>query len=623
MLGASTWFISHTWSYAFADVIDAILTYFEHRPTAEQAAVVLWIDFFCDSQHARLPSWPPPDVEKNSKWFMDNFADLISTIGAVLMIMQPWNSPLTLQRSWCILELGHCARKNCKFDVAFTVEERAQFLKAMRGDASCLLDVISNVNSMKSDCSRPLDRTAILKGIEDSIGYTKLDRMVFEVLDRWQLEALSGQAHACEIQGLEHASWFNSLGRMHYEQGRIKDAEWCFRKAAEAASNDRGPSDVLYLMAQSNVAVTSYALAQDSKTKTRVFTTEKSLKLLEDTVAACRVHLLPQHILLNNSILQLANIYSELGDINAAQDLYHEVLNRMRDSPSELSAIIANLGLALIAQAKNQYKESTIIFDFAYSKLTKIVGADHPVSIICRVRQALCVFEARRAPSLVYRFIFAFKGPCSRLHDALVDTCGLESERDNFDFFDAKNLSLLQPVDDDQREPANIMPGAAGSNGDHILLLSQTSDFLRKDPEYAMLADSFERCSRIFGPQHPQSQSTHAWLQLVEALKRKEHAVGAKRWKRCLFSHPSLSFAVALILIYACIVLPWNLKNADVAIQQWEAAGSSVVVASVMSKPIKIEAALALFQRQNVPRDFAFDGRIVRCGAFIVKARVS
>jgi len=32
MLGASTCFISHTWGYAFADVIDAVLLYFDKQP---------------------------------------------------------------------------------------------------------------------------------------------------------------------------------------------------------------------------------------------------------------------------------------------------------------------------------------------------------------------------------------------------------------------------------------------------------------------------------------------------------------------------------------------------------------------------------------------------------------
>ncbi len=102
---------------------------------------MLCTDFFCDSLHSRLPSLPPTNFENNSKRFMDNFA-----IGA---------AQLVTKRSWRVMELGHCARRNCGFDVAFISEERIRFPEAKRHHASCLLDVISNINDMKSDCSCP------------------------------------------------------------------------------------------------------------------------------------------------------------------------------------------------------------------------------------------------------------------------------------------------------------------------------------------------------------------------------------------------------------------------------------------------------------------------------------
>ncbi len=636
MLGAATWFVSHTWSYAFADVIDAVLLYFDQHSASEQDNVILWIDFFCDSQHARLPTWPPPPVEKNSKWFMDNFADLIAAIGSVLMIMQPWHAPLTLKRSWCVLELGHCARKSCRFDVAFTAEERSRFLAAIRADASCLLGVIDNVNSMKSDCSRPSDRIAILKGIEDSIGFTKLDRMVFEVLDRWQLKTLGEQAHACESAGLEHASWFNSLGRMYFEQGRIRDAEKCFSKAAAAAANGTELFEVLHLMARTNVAVARYALAHeaDPVLTSNVFSAQKAKELLQDTVEACRKSLHPQHTLLNTAILQLADMHCQSGDVTIALDLYHEALRSIHGSAAELSSVIATLGLALLAQERTQYKESVMLFADSYSKLKDMVGADHPVSIMCRVRQALCIFEARTSPSIIFRFIHFFSNfhetcvcptlsrasarfglrcwlevCCLACRSALVDFCGLQSERDSFYFLDDKTLRMIHPVDIYENHAHRQ---SASGNEDELSLISETSDFLYMDIEYAMLADSFERCTRVFGSQHPRSRSSHAWLQLVEAFKRQQHSASIKLcWKKNLMN-PLFLFFTAL-MIYACIILPWSLHYKHSVIQQWQVTGSSVIELRSTSTR-EIPATFASFSRQYVPYDFQFDGNVVFFG---------
>ena len=39
MLGAATWFVSHTWSYAFADVIDAVCLYFDQHSASVKVTV--------------------------------------------------------------------------------------------------------------------------------------------------------------------------------------------------------------------------------------------------------------------------------------------------------------------------------------------------------------------------------------------------------------------------------------------------------------------------------------------------------------------------------------------------------------------------------------------------------
>ncbi len=56
----ATWFISHTWSNAFSDTLQAIIHFFEERGDASSA--VLWFDIFSDSQHAdaapaKSPQW--------------------------------------------------------------------------------------------------------------------------------------------------------------------------------------------------------------------------------------------------------------------------------------------------------------------------------------------------------------------------------------------------------------------------------------------------------------------------------------------------------------------------------------------------------------------------------------
>jgi hypothetical protein len=307
----------------------------------------------------------------------------------------------------------------------------------------------------------------------------------------------------------------------------------------------------------------------------------------------------------------------------------------MHGSAAELPSVIASLGLALLAQEKTQYKESVMLFAESYSKLKDMVGADHPVSIMCRLRQALCIFEARTAPSIIFRFIHFFsnfhetcvcptlsrasarfglrcrlEGCCLACRSALVDFCGLQSERDSYYFLDDKTLRMIHPVDVYESNGGHRQ--AASGNEDELSLISETSDFLYMDIEYAMLADSFERCARVFGSEHPHSRSSHAWLQLVEAFKRQQHSASVMLcWKRNLMN-PLFLFFMAL-MIYACVVLPWSLQHKYSVIQQWQVTGSSVIELPSTSTR-EIPATFASFSRQHVPYDFQFDGNVVFFG---------
>ena len=46
-------------------------------------------------------------------------------------------------------------------------------------------DTLGRVNAETSDCSRALDRESIHEGIRRSVGFAKLSRAVFGVMEEW------------------------------------------------------------------------------------------------------------------------------------------------------------------------------------------------------------------------------------------------------------------------------------------------------------------------------------------------------------------------------------------------------------------------------------------------------
>ena len=91
-VGEATWFISHTWSNAFADTLDAVLLFFEGREDAASAKV--WFDVMVTSQH--LSAGP----SKPSSWWMGTFKSSIARIGGLLLVVDAWDNPTALRRAW-------------------------------------------------------------------------------------------------------------------------------------------------------------------------------------------------------------------------------------------------------------------------------------------------------------------------------------------------------------------------------------------------------------------------------------------------------------------------------------------------------------------------------------------
>jgi hypothetical protein len=91
-VGDATWFISHTWSNAFADTLDAILIFFEGRDDA--ASAKLWFDLMVASQHASVGTSKPPS------FWMSTFKDSIARIGGLLLVVDAWDDPTALRRAW-------------------------------------------------------------------------------------------------------------------------------------------------------------------------------------------------------------------------------------------------------------------------------------------------------------------------------------------------------------------------------------------------------------------------------------------------------------------------------------------------------------------------------------------
>jgi len=130
----------------------------------------------------------------------------------------------------CVLELhAIAARKEeggGEFAVAMTAKERLRFLRGIKADFKEYYKMLGTVNAETSECSRPTDRASIHDGIRSSVGFGKLSRMVFGVLEEWMEGQLRAQVASSEEAGDDAGvmEWNQTLALVLMQQGRHADA---------------------------------------------------------------------------------------------------------------------------------------------------------------------------------------------------------------------------------------------------------------------------------------------------------------------------------------------------------------------------------------------------------------
>ena len=113
-----------------------------------------------------------------------------------------------------------------RFAVAMTAQENERFLRSIQTDYGEYYGMLGRVNAETSECSRASDRESIHEGIRRSVGFAKLSRMVFGVMEGWMEERLRGQAAESAAAGDESEAmdWNAVLAAMLSRQGRNGEA---------------------------------------------------------------------------------------------------------------------------------------------------------------------------------------------------------------------------------------------------------------------------------------------------------------------------------------------------------------------------------------------------------------
>ncbi|CAK4072141.1 unnamed protein product [Aphanomyces euteiches] len=188
--------------------------------------------WFCNNQHAIQDQ-----IYDFEHWF-GIFQSSLRAIGNVVMVMSPWNDPVTLKRTWCVFEVYASEVENARFEIAMGRSQKASLIQDIQV-LGAFHEMLSTVNSEKSKTTVPSDRDNIFELIRDEVGFTQLDRMVFDVIEKWMLRSIDHEIDAAPTTVIQ-ADWIMVKGNLLQDKGEYAQAKDAFQTAHEISRQDFG-----------------------------------------------------------------------------------------------------------------------------------------------------------------------------------------------------------------------------------------------------------------------------------------------------------------------------------------------------------------------------------------------
>jgi tetratricopeptide (TPR) repeat protein len=170
--------------------------------------------------------------------------------------------------------------------------------------------MLGRVNVEASDCSRAADRESIHKSIRDSVGFGKLGRMVFGVMEQWMVGELRARATAKREEGDEREGmvWSLAIGTLPNRQGNNSEAVYFQEHALAIARRVLGEDAEELRTCMNNLALTYGDLGRH----------QDALAMWESALEFRRRVLPPNHPDIAASAFNISLSLEQAGDIPRA-----------------------------------------------------------------------------------------------------------------------------------------------------------------------------------------------------------------------------------------------------------------------------------------------------------------
>ncbi|GFH52693.1 hypothetical protein CTEN210_09169 [Chaetoceros tenuissimus] len=256
-VGQANLMISYAWGNNAGEISDILMNYcMENRLDPKRTFV--WICCLCNNQHR---------FDTDSAMTFDElemiFGEKVKSIGSVVALLSPWDSPLNIKRIWCVFEI-HQAYKRDDSILHFGLpkEEESRMFEALKsGKVEKLYDVMSNIDINNAEASIEQDKDNIMCLVNQEGGTGHLNYEVRAILRRWVHKKIDEIVKREEMLSanvdtdLDLASLFDSVGSLFWQEGDSTSALLYIQKSSDIRMKVLEPNDYRLAESYNNLAL--------------------------------------------------------------------------------------------------------------------------------------------------------------------------------------------------------------------------------------------------------------------------------------------------------------------------------------------------------------------------------
>lgn len=386
--GPASVFLSHAYDYNFDDVLDAATAW---EAKQQRGTFFYYFDLAVVDQHAQKSAAQAGVVAPNV--LSDEFGEGVRAIARTVLVLC-WESPLVLQRSWCIFEVAMTLFHDAAFHVALPPRDERILTKlfSSRDNFSSIEKKICAIDAARATAREPADKATIDCEINDKLGgFGSVNERIAQKTRDWVIDTVHEKL--CAAPDFLTSPLALGLGA-YMRHGTMSRADGGLKLLELALERRKGAFDAQpeSRELELNVALAESACGSSLRLAGK---SADAAALLKNALATLERLGADEHDVID-ACSRLSVALKDLGRHDEALPLYERAYGQRLKAygADHEDTLFSHLNLGVLYHAMRRYDEHSKIVAEVARRRNVVLGPRHHETLFARHREGLGLFDA-------------------------------------------------------------------------------------------------------------------------------------------------------------------------------------------------------------------------------------